>query len=239
MGNQMVFKRYELKYLMTAAQRDSLLRCMEPYMTADRFGHSSIRNLYYDTPSWRLVRDSLDRPFYKEKLRVRSYGRADQRDLVFVELKKKYDSVVYKRRMELPLQTSLESLAGYAPLPLTQIGREVEYFLDYYGNLEPRVFLSYERDAFRARDDSDFRVTFDENIRYRTEELTLDSDPWGWQLLDPDTVLMELKVSDAIPMWMVQALSREKIYKTTFSKYGTAYLQMQCSAQKGVLPYAG
>lgn len=235
----MVFKRYELKYLMTAAQRDSLLRCMEPYMTADRFGHSSIRNLYYDTPSWRLVRDSLDRPFYKEKLRVRSYGRADQRDLVFVELKKKYDSVVYKRRMELPLQTSLESLAGYAPLPLTQIGREVEYFLDYYGNLEPRVFLSYERDAFRARDDSDFRVTFDENIRYRTEELTLDSDPWGWQLLDPDTVLMELKVSDAIPMWMVQALSREKIYKTTFSKYGTAYLQMQRSAQKGVLPYAG
>lgn len=233
MGNQMVFKRYELKYLMTASQRDAIYRCMEPYMTADRFGHSSIRNLYYDTLSFQLIRDSLDKPFYKEKLRVRSYGRARQQDCVFVELKKKYDSIVYKRRMEMPLSSALNCLSGLEPLPHTQIGREIEYALHFYQDLEPRVYLSYERDAFFPRDGSDFRVTFDENIRYRTDELTLDSDVRGELLLPSDLVLMELKISDAIPMWMVHELSRQKIYKTTFSKYGTAYMQLCNEHRKG------
>ena len=237
MENQMIFKRYELKYLVTKEQRDEILWAMEPYMTADRFFHSSIRNIYCDTPNYRLIRQSLDKPVYKEKLRLRSYGPAGMGDEIFVELKKKYESVVYKRRLEMPQKQALEALMGKAPLPDSQIGREIDAALQFYQELIPRVFLSYERDAYHAWD-SDFRLTFDDCIRYRTQALTLDSDPWGEALLDGDTVLMELKIPDSMPLWMASLLSRLGIVKTSFSKYGAAYQQILLNQQKGILRYA-
>ena len=193
MGNQMIFKRFELKYLITKQQRDEIVWAMEPYMTADRFFHSSIRNIYYDTPSFLLIRQSLDKPVYKEKLRLRSYGRAAAGDLVFLELKKKYQELVYKRRLELPQDQAENAVLGRAALPDCQIGAEISAALGFYQELMPRVFLSYERDAYHAFD-SEFRLTFDDQLRYRTQELTLDSDPWGKNLLDPDKVLMEMKM---------------------------------------------
>lgn len=237
MENQMIFKRYELKYLVTKEQRDEILWAMEPYMTADRFFHSSIRNIYCDTPNYRLIRQSLDKPVYKEKLRLRSYGPAGMGDEIFVELKKKYESVVYKQRLEMPQKQALEALMGKAPLPDSQIGREIDAALQFYQELIPRVFLSYERDAYHAWD-SDFRLTFDDCIRYRTQALTLDSDPWGEALLDGDTVLMELKIPDSMPLWMASLLSRLGIVKTSFSKYGAAYQQILLNQQKGILRYA-
>ena len=237
MENQMIFKRYELKYLVTKEQRDEILWAMEPYMTADRFFHSSIRNIYCDTPNYRLIRQSLDKPVYKEKLRLRSYGPAGMGDEIFVELKKKYESVVYKRRLEMTQKQALEALMGKAPLPDSQIGREIDAALQFYQELIPRVFLSYERDAYHAWD-SDFRLTFDDCIRYRTQALTLDSDPWGEALLDADTVLMELKIPDSMPLWMASLLSRLGIVKTSFSKYGAAYQQILLNQQKGILRYA-
>lgn len=237
MENQMIFKRYELKYLVTEEQRDEILWAMEPYMTADRFFHSSIRNIYCDTPNYRLIRQSLDKPVYKEKLRLRSYGPAGMGDEIFVELKKKYESVVYKRRLEMTQKQALEALMGKAPLPDSQIGREIDAALQFYQELIPRVFLSYERDAYHAWD-SDFRLTFDDCIRYRTQALTLDSAPWGEALLDGDTVLMELKIPDSMPLWMASLLSRLGIVKTSFSKYGAAYQQILLNQQKGILRYA-
>lgn len=237
MENRMIFKRYELKYLVTKEQRDEILWAMEPYMTADRFFHSSIRNIYCDTPNYRLIRQSLDKPVYKEKLRLRSYGPAGMGDEIFVELKKKYESVVYKRRLEMPQKQALEALMGQAPLPDSQIGREIDAALQFYQELIPRVFLSYERDAYHAWD-SDFRLTFDDCIRYRTQSLTLDADPWGEALLDADTVLMELKIPDSMPLWMASLLSRLGIVKTSFSKYGAAYQQILLNQQKGILRYA-
>ncbi len=238
MANQMIFQRHELKYMISVQQREEILKALEPYMTADKFGHSSIRNLYYDTPDFRLIRQSLERPVYKEKLRMRSYGRAAQTQPVFVELKKKYASVVYKRRIEMPQADALESLAFTAPMPDSQIGREIAAVLDFYRQLAPRVFLSYDRDAFYAKDGSGFRLTFDENIRYRTRELTLSSDTWGTALLEPGMVLMELKAQDSIPLWMAHTLSRLGIGKTSFSKYGAAYMQMRRGSTKGVPQYA-
>ena len=237
MENQMIFKRYELKYLVTKEQRDEILWAMEPYMTADRFFHSSIRNIYCDTPNYRLIRQSLDKPVYKEKLRLRSYGPAGMGDEIFVELKKKYESVVYKQRLEMPQKQALEALMGKAPLPDSQIGREIDAALQFYQELIPRVFLSYERDAYHAWD-SDFRLTFDDCIRYRTQAPTLDSDPWGEALLDGDTVLMELKIPDSMPLWMASLLSRLGIVKASFSKYGAAYQQILLNQQKGILRYA-
>ena len=112
MGSQMVFKRYEIKYLMDRRQRDGILRAIAPYMSIDSYGHCSICNIYYDTPNFRLIRESLEKPVYKEKLRLRSYGPAGPEDTVFVELKKKYKSVVYKRRISLPLAPGIQFLAG-------------------------------------------------------------------------------------------------------------------------------
>ena len=237
MENRMVFKRYELKYLLTRSQQHTLCRSLEPYMTADRFSHSSIRNIYYDTPDYRLIRQSLEKPVYKEKLRVRSYGRARAEDDVFVELKKKYNSVVYKRRLEMPQQQALDAMICRSPMPDSQIGREIETTLHFYQELIPRVYLSYERDAYHALD-SDFRLTFDDCIRYRTEELTLNSEPWGHPLLDSDMVLMELKIPDSMPLWMADILDRMGLQKTSFSKYGTAYTQIFLGARKGALRYA-
>ena len=236
MENQMIFKRYELKYLVTKEQRDEILWAMEPYMTADRFFRSSIRNIYYDTPNYRLIRQSLEKPVYKEKLRLRSYGRAAQNEQVFLELKKKYEEVVYKRRLELPQFQAEKAVLGLEELPDSQIGREIRAALHYYQELLPRVFLSYEREAYHAFD-SQFRLTFDDQIRFRTQELTLDSEPWGENLLEEDTVLMELKLPDSMPLWMASLLSRLEIRKTSFSKYGAAYQRIAADNQKGMLRY--
>lgn len=238
MGNQMVFKRYEYKYLMTRRQRDIFFAAMEPYMALDEYGHSSIRNIYFDTPDFRLIRRSMEKPVYKEKLRVRSYDRAGGGDKVFVELKKKYKSVVYKRRLALPQTEAVACLKGTRVMPDTQIGNEIAYTLDFYHNLGPAVFLSYEREAFFAKNGGDFRVTFDENIQYRQEELTLDSEAWGIQILRPNQVLMELKTSGGIPLWMVRALSEQKIFQTSYSKYGAAYQNILLDELKGVRKYA-
>ena len=237
MENQMVFKRYEFKYLITRKQRDEICKAMAPYMTADPLRHSSIRNIYYDTPNFRLIRQSLEKPVYKEKLRLRGYGRARGDDMVFVELKKKYEAVVYKRRVEMPQQQAIEAMLGRGAMPDSQIGKEITAALNFYQELMPRVFLSYERDAFHALD-SDLRLTFDESLRWRTEELTLDSEPWGNPLLDDDLVLMELKIVDSTPLWMARLLSRLEIPKTSFSKYGAAYQQLVFGNQKGALQYA-
>lgn len=238
MKKQMTFQRYELKYLMDVGQMQRVLAAIEPHVVGDAYRHSSIRNLYLDTPDSRLIRRSLEKPLYKEKLRIRSYGRVGAEEPVFVELKKKYRSVVYKRRIAMLQSQALGCLAGTEPWPESQIGAELAYAVGFYRTLRPAVFLSYERDAFHGREDEDFRVTFDTEIRYRQEELTLDSDPWGTSLLPPGKVLMELKVAGGLPLWMAHVLSEEGIFKTSFSKYGTAYSDMMLARRRGAQKYA-
>lgn len=238
MKNQMIFQRYEYKYLMDLRQMQAVLEAMAPHMVPDEYSHSSIRNLYLDTPDFLLIRRSLERPVYKEKLRVRSYGRAGAHAPVFVELKKKYRSVVYKRRISMSQDDANGCLDGTRDWPDTQIGAELAYAMDFYQTLRPAVFISYERDAYHGITDRDFRVTFDTEMRYRREELTLDSDPWGAALLPAGQVLMELKVAGGFPVWMARVLSQQGIFKTSFSKYGTAYQTMLLDGQRGEQKYA-
>ena len=224
MAAQTVFKRYELKYLLTPEQKEKVLGAMQPYMTLDKYGRTTIRNLYYDTDTYLLVRRSIEKPAYKEKLRVRSYSRTDNDSAAFVELKKKYKSVVYKRRISLPYTEATAWLSREKhPDKHTQIANEIDYFLEYYGSLHPTVLLSYEREAFYCNNGSDFRVTFDDNILCRQKALSLASDIYGTPILPENRVLMEIKCSGGIPLWMAHVLSEEKIYKTSFSKYVTAY----------------
>lgn len=224
MAIQAVFKRYELKYMLTLAQKEKVLTAMQDYMALDKYGRTTICNLYYDTDTYLLIRRSIEKPAYKEKLRVRSYGRAEVDSNVFVELKKKYNHVVYKRRVSLSEQEAMNWMDGTKHCDKqSQISEEIDYFLDYYENLHPAVYLSYEREAYYSKDESDFRVTFDDTILFRQEDVSLKSEVYGTPLLPEGMVLMEIKCSGGIPLWMTKVLSEEKIYKTSFSKYGTAY----------------
>lgn len=227
MAYQNIFKRYEIKYLLTVQQKARLLAAMEPYMALDKYGRTTIRNIYFDTDNYRLIRRSIEKPVYKEKLRIRSYRRADPDSPVFVELKKKYRGVVYKRRIAMPEKQAVDWICGGRPcLVSSQIADEINYFMHYYGALKPRVFLSYEREAYYCRDGTDFRVTFDENILCRQEDISLESQIGGTPLLEEGKVLMEIKTPGGIPLWMTNALTQEGLFKTSFSKYGTAYQTM-------------
>lgn len=222
-----VFRRRELKFLVTREQRAALQRLLEEKMVPDKYGRSTICNLYYDTPDYRLIRHSLEKPVYKEKLRLRSYGRIGPGVDVFLEMKKKYKGIVYKRRVKVSQEEAMAFMERRAPLPKdSQIARELVYFRDYYKTLEPRVYLSYEREAWYDPVDSGFRMTLDRNIRYRTTDFDLRSDYDGQALLPPDMSLLEVKASGGIPMWLTEHLSQQKLHKQSFSKYGTAYLQM-------------
>ena len=219
MAYQMTFKRYELKYLLNKKEKEEILLAMKPHMKLDDYGRTVIRNIYFDTENFRLIRRSLEKPVYKEKLRIRSYKPVQITDPVFVEIKKKYKSVVYKRRLLLPEKTVMESFRTGEPLPVcSQIGDEIQYFREYYKNLQPSVFLSYEREAFHSLDGSDFRVTFDENILYRRNDISLGSEIYGHPLLGKQQTLMEIKTSGGIPLWMSETLTKHHLYKTSFSK---------------------
>ena len=224
MAFQTVFKRYELKYILTPPQKEMILEAMSPYMQLDGYGRTTIRNIYFDTDNYRLIRHSIEKPAYKEKLRIRSYSQATADSTVFVELKKKYEQVVFKRRLPLCEREAMAWVCREQACPLdTQISREIDYFIGFYGKLKPTVFLSYEREAYYDKGGGDFRVTFDDHILCRQTDVSLCSSVYGEPILPEDKVLMELKCSGGIPLWMTEVLSRERIYKTSFSKYGTAY----------------
>ena len=234
MADKSVFQRHELKYILTREQKQHMLEAIEPYMSLDKYGRTTIRNIYFDTDNYRLIRQSIEKPLYKEKLRIRSYAKDRAKEKVFVELKKKYKKVVYKRRLSMLEEDAMRWLKKETSCEIdSQIAREIDYFLQYYEGLRPVLLLSYEREAYYCRDGSDFRVTFDENVLCRQEELTFQADTGGSLVLEADKVLMEIKCSGGIPLWMAEVLSKEKIYKTSFSKYGTAYQKYIYPNRKG------
>ncbi|MFI3237572.1 MAG: polyphosphate polymerase domain-containing protein [Lachnospiraceae bacterium] len=234
MSSQTVFKRYELKYFMTIEQYVMLKSIMQDTMKIDAFGMNTIHNIYFDTPDYRLIRKSLEKPCYKEKLRVRSYGTLGDETPLFVELKKKYNGVVYKRRMELPYEEAFDFLLHQIPLhEETQIAKELSYFMEFYGNLAPALLLSYEREAYYGKEDPEFRMTFDHNIRIKTEDILQNDCGDITHVLEDDRVLLEIKTGLAIPTWLLHFLSSNQIYKTSFSKYGTAYQKILLPKLKG------
>ena len=193
-------------------------------MHLDKYGRTTIRNIYFDTDNYRLIRRSIEKPAYKEKIRIRSYSQATADSTVFVELKKKYEKVVYKRRLPLCEADAMAWVCREQACPVdTQISREIDYFIDFYEKLNPTVFLSYKRESYYDKGGGDFRVTFDDHILCRQTDVNLCSTTYGAPILPEGKVLMELKCSGGIPLWMARVLSREHIYKTSFSKYGTAY----------------
>jgi len=226
-----VFNRIEKKYLLDETTFEKLVKQLEEYMEADEYNKNreyySICNIYYDTPSDELIRNSLERPAYKEKLRLRSYGVPKLEDLVFLEIKKKFGGIVNKRRTAFLLKdayTYMETkkIPEKKPYMNPQILQELDTFLNRY-QLVPKVYLAYDRKAFFGREDPAFRVTFDTNLRSRRQQLKLEEGSQGVPLLEEGIWLMEIKIAEAVPLWFTHLLSEYEIYPTTFSKYGTEY----------------
>lgn len=218
------FKRYEIKYLITINQYINLMNYLSDKVEKDVFYKSTIYNVFYDTDNFELIRKLIEKHIYKEKLRIRSYNKPTLDSSVYVELKKKYDYIAYKRREKIAYKYILNN--SFLECAETQIDKEIKYFNDFYGGLPPKMFLSYEREAYYFKDDKQIRITFDTNIKYRTENVNLLSSISDIKLLPNNLVLMELKVPFSIPYNLTKYLSNEKIFKTTFSKYGTAYKQI-------------
>ena len=220
-----VFERVERKFLLTPRQYEGLMRVLPEYMQVDQYGESTILSLYLDTEDSLLIRRSLEKPVYKEKLRLRSYGVPREMDNVFLEVKKKVRGVVYKRRICLPLAQAMECLAqGSVPAAGGQIGREIAYMLRRY-RLRPAVLLAYDRTAYAELEPSpnQLRITIDRDIRSRQTDLDLRLGSVGDPLLAPGMRLMEIKTAHAIPLWLCAALDQNEIRPTSFSKYGRVY----------------
>ena len=227
------FARKEIKFLLDMRQYEELIKEIHKYMEPDKYcvggKEYGIYNIYYDTPDDFLIRESLSKPYYKEKIRLRSYySPASPDSLVFLEIKKKIGGIVTKRRVSMTLAESDEYLATRrkpesSKYITTQVFNEIDAFLDHYP-VSPKQYISYQREAFFGKDNSDFRLTFDRKITDRRYDLGLDLERYGNQIIREDQRLMEVKVSDSMPEWLINKLSELQIYKTSFSKYGKAYM---------------
>jgi len=219
----LTFKRYEKKYLLSAEKYEMLMEQLEDYILPDRFFKSTVCSIYYDTDNFELIRHSIEKPVYKEKLRVRSYNVPGPDGEVFVELKKKYKGIVYKRRVTMTASEASAYLSGETAAPVdSQTTRELDWVLKSY-DLRPRVFIACDRFAYVSKEDKNLRITFDKDIRWRETELELTAGCHGEPILKDGQVLMEIKIPGAAPIWLAQLLSRLEIFPQSFSKYGTCY----------------
>lgn len=233
--NKLIFQRLEKKYLIHETQKELFLKSAMPYLTMDTFGSSTICNIYYDTDSYELITNSIQKPPYKEKLRLRSYGVCDKNAIVFLEIKKKYKGIVHKRRIPLTISEAQKYLnQGIKPSKQSQILEEIDYFLAFY-RPKPKVFLAYDRLPLTGIQQPDLRITFDTNLRRRYDRLSLLEGDQGSLLLPKEMTIMEIKVKEAYPLWLTNLLNENGIYPNSFSKYGTAFQKDVIEKERGAL----
>lgn len=229
-----IFKRVEKKYMLTREQYEYLINAISPYMAPDHYGETEIRNIYFDNADNELIETSLLKPTYKEKLRLRSYGVPKMDSTVFFEIKKKYRGIVYKRRISMKLKEAYAYIDG-GKLPESiegNIPTEIDYMMNRY-RLSPKAFISYKRVAWTCESDPDLRITFDRDITSRYDDTRLESTADGHKILPKDTVLMEIKIPGAMPLWLAHILSEKNIFPHSFSKFGTAHVQNQIKIASG------
>ena len=217
-----VMKRYELKYVLTKKQVDAFKTKVLDHMKVDKYGLTTISSIYYDTPNYTLINRSIEKPLYKEKIRLRSYGLAKEDTPVFLEIKRKNEKIVYKRRIATVEDKAERFFEGEEEFDKEQISRELLAFKERYGTLEPKYLIIYDRVAY-YQENSDLRITLDMNPRYRTENLNLHTSLEGTPLLKEGEAILEIKVQHSVPLWLAEILTKEKIYQSSFSKVGTAH----------------
>ena len=233
MNPVIVMQRYELKYILCPEQKDFLLGKLKGRMEPDQFGRTTIASLYYATPDDRLIRDSIEASGFKEKIRLRSYGIATETSKVYLEMKRKADGIVYKRRVATTIPEVERFFAGNGDVGADrQFGNEFASFREQYRTLRPACLIACERTAY-FEPDGDLRLTIDENPRFRVTDLSLKEWPYGKLLLPEGYSILEIKVQSAIPLWLAAILSAGRIYNTGFSKYGEAYQRQFLQKARG------
>ncbi|MDQ6423435.1 polyphosphate polymerase domain-containing protein [Paenibacillus sp. LHD-117] len=241
-----VFNRYENKYLLDDGAYRRFYYDLLDHMELDDYNKQhefySISNLYFDTRHDSLIRASLSKPKYKEKLRLRAYGVPNRDAKVYLEMKKKVFGLVNKRRTALKLNEAYDFVRtgiepAYMPYMNKQVVEEIKYFLRRY-ELEPKVYLAYERKALFSKDSRDLRITFDTNIRSRRYDLGLERGDHGEPLVEGNKWLMEVKAEKTIPMWLSRLLSDHGLYRTSFSKYGNEFKKTVRHGNAGHIPIA-
>ncbi len=228
-----IFRRVEKKYRISKAEKEQLLQEIGGYLTPDKYARSTVCSLYLDTPTHLLIRNSIAAKTYKEKLRLRCYGVPTEASKVFLEIKKKYKGVVYKRRIALPLKKAKGYLEKRIIPEDSQIMREIEYAMKFYGFPQPKMMIAYEREAFYVKDVAGLRITLDSNIRYRETDLALEHGNEGIPIISDKEYIMEIKTGGAMPLWLSHALDKFKILPSSFSKYGTAYQKTEKARLEG------
>ena len=232
-NTKLTFKRYEKKYTLTPQQYEAFMNTAKEHLIPDEFHKSLVLSIYYDSDDYDLIRHSIEGPVYKEKLRVRSYGVPEDGDTVFVELKKKYKGIVYKRRVAMKCIEAERWLSGNAAAPEdTQITREIDFFLSQ-NDVKPKAFIGADRISWVDKDDPELRFTFDHSIKWRSEDLSLTKGSGGENLLEDGCVLMEIKIPGSAPLWLAHLLSEESIFPASYSKYGTCYKKELLSRRFG------
>lgn len=219
-----IFKRVEEKYLLTLEQWKLLFKRINKNIERDKFYKSTICNIYFDTEDNDLIINSLEKPLYKEKVRLRSYSVPSLDDNVFLEIKSKYKGIISKRRIKLTLNDFYQYLYADNPPCDAQIMKELDYLFKYY-KLIPSYFIAYDRKSYRGCIEKDLRITLDSNLRSRKEDLKLELGDAGKKFFDSDKYIMEIKTLGSMPLWLVRNLSELKIYPISFSKYGSIYIK--------------
>lgn len=217
-----IFQRVEQKYVLTKEQKENLLKEIDEHIEKDKYFESTICNIYFDTKNNDLIINSLEKPTFKEKLRLRSYGTPNIYSDVFLEIKEKYKGIVGKRRIKLKLKDFYSYLKKKKYDETNQIMKEINYYFEFH-KLKPSIFIGYDRQSYKGIEDAELRITFDNNLRSRKDNLRLEYGDFGELFFDDDTYIMEIKTLGAMPLWLVRALSELKIYPTSFSKYGSIY----------------
>lgn len=223
--NELVFRRVEQKYLLTQEQRERLFKMIDDYIEKDDYFESTICNIYFDDCHNRMIIESIEKPPFKVKLRLRSYGVPKMEDKVFLEIKNKYNGIVGKRRIKMKFSDYCDYLENGCCLD-GQIMKEIDYYFKKY-SLKPSIFVGYDRKSYRGCENKSLRITIDENLRSRTTELSLDMGDFGEKYFDKPTYIMEIKALDGLPLWLVRSLSELKIYPQSFSKVGNIYKKLK------------
>ncbi len=231
---QRVFRRTETKYLLSEQECKQLLELVEPYLVKDQHFKNTNCSLYFDDANNLLAIRSLEKPLYKEKVRLRSYGVPTLEDTVFLEIKKKFNGVGGKRRVPIKLKDFYAWQQNKMRRPISpenmQISEELRFLFEEY-ELRPALYLAYDRISYSDRENPQFRITFDRNVRSRRTDLSLECGDKGEKYFKNGEVVMEVKADGAYPLWFVRSLSRLKIYPATFSKYGRVMMQLEQNHQ--------
>ena len=227
-----IFNRVEQKYILTKEEYKKLFSKINNYLEKDKYYQSKICNLYFDNDNNDFIINSLEKPIYKAKIRLRSYSVPNLNDTVYLELKGKYDGVVFKRRVDIKLKDfNYYMKSGIIKEEYNnQIMKEIDYVIKKF-KLYPKLYIGYDRLSYYDKNNINFRVTFDFNLRSRLDELKLELGDNG-NLYNKDLVIMEVKSLQSIPLWFTKILSNMKIYPNSFSKYGEIYSSKESKNKK-------